>query len=247
MHPGCLLFPIARLLRLFRPGGQGMLAAQNVQLVTQLRAKMAEVESLTRRTLAAREEERADLARELHDGVIQDMIGLRYRIEDLEETPDAEQLETLHARVGQMIDELRRLCSDLRPPMLDQLGLAAALQALAREVTERGLRVDAQLEDLSLPDDIAIGLYRICQEALSNALRHADATRAVVTLSRADGKVTLSVADDGCGFDPTQVQGQAGSFGLLGMTERAEGLGGHLEVKSKPGEGTRIIVRCDCP
>ena len=97
MPPGCLLFPIARLVgRLFRPGGQGMLAAQNVQLVAQLRAKMAEVESLNRRTLAAREEERADLARELHDGVIQDMIGLRYRIEDLEETPDAEQLETQH-------------------------------------------------------------------------------------------------------------------------------------------------------
>ena len=245
MNPGCmgcLMFPISRLMRLFRFGGQGALAAQNVQLVTQLRAKMTEVETLNRRTLAAREEERGELARELHDSAIQDLVGLRYRLEGLEETVGKGQTEALHIQVGQTIDELRRLCSDLRPPMLDQLGLAAALQALAREVTDRGLPVDAQLEDLSLPDETAIGLYRICQEALSNALRHADATRATVTLSHADGKITLTVTDDGRGFDPSQVQGQAGSFGLLGMAERTEGLGGRLELKSAPGKGTRISV-----
>jgi signal transduction histidine kinase len=227
-------------------GQQAALAAQNVHLITELRTKMGEVEAMHQRMLAAREEERAEMARELHDGVIQDMIGLRYRIEDLEETTGKEQTEALYSRVGQTIDELRRLCSDLRPPMLDQLGLASALQALAREMTDRGLPVDVQLEDLSLSEETAIGLYRICQEALSNALRHADATRAVVTLSHTDRKVTLSVTDDGRGFDPTQVQGQVGSFGLLGMTERAEGLGGQLEVKSTPGKGTRITVRCDC-
>jgi signal transduction histidine kinase len=237
------MFPISRLIKLFRFGGQGALAAQNVQLITQLRAKMAEVETLNRRTLAAREEERAELARELHDGVIQDMIGLRYRMEDLEETTGVEQLDALHARVGLMIDELRRLCSDLRPPMLDQLGLAAALQALAREVTDRGLPVETHLEDLSLPDDTAIGLYRICQEALSNALRHAVASQATVTLSRVDGKTTLTILDDGCGFDPSEVKDKAKSFGLLGMTERAEGFGGHLEIKSTPGEGTHISVQ----
>ena len=130
-----------------------------------------------------------------------------------------------------MIDELRRLCSDLRPPALDQLGLAAALRAMAREVTARGLPVEVHLDDLALSEGVAIGLYRICQEALSNALRHAGASCAVVTLSRGRNQVTLMVADDGRGFDPAATRGQTGRFGLLGIAERAEALGGHLAVE----------------
>jgi signal transduction histidine kinase len=226
-------------------GQQAALAAQNVHLIAELRAKMAEVEGMHQRLLAAREEERADLARELHDSTIQDMIGLRYRLEALQDG-ESEPVEALHTRIGQMIGELRRLCSDLRPPMLDQLGLAAALQALAREVSDRGLPVDAHLEDLSLSDEAAIGLYRICQEALSNALRHAEATRATVTLSHEDDEITLTITDDGGGFSPLQLQGQTGSFGLLGMAERAEGLGGRLEIESSPDSGTRVTVQCAC-
>jgi signal transduction histidine kinase len=105
--------------------------------------------------------------------------------------------------------------------------------------------VETHLEDLSLPDGVAIGLYRICQEALSNALRHAEASCAVVTLSRDGNEVTLTVADDGRGFDPAATQGQAGRFGLLGMAERAEALGGRLVVESASGEGTRVAVRCE--
>jgi len=226
-------------------GQQAALAAQNVRLIAELRAKVAEVEKVHRRLLVAREEERADLARELHDGVIQELIGLRYRLEALqEEAGGFEQMGEMHAQVGQLMGELRRLCSDLRPPALDQLGLAAALRALAREVTTRGLPVETHLEDMSLPDGIAIGLYRICQEALFNALRHAGASCAVVTLSRDGNEVVLTVADDGRGFDPAATRGQAGRFGLLGMAERAEALGGHLAMESAPGEGTRVAVRC---
>ena len=227
-------------------GQQAALAAQNVRLISELRAKVAEVEEVHRQLLVAREEERADLARELHDGVIQDLVGLRYRMEALqEEAGGSEQVGEMYAQVGQLIHELRRLCSDLRPPALDQLGLAAALRALAREVTARGLPVEVHLEDLSLPDGIAIGLYRICQEALSNALRHAGASCAVVTLSRDGNEVTLTVADDGRGFDLAATRGQAGRFGLLGMAERAEALGGRLAIESAPGEGTRVTVRCE--
>jgi len=226
-------------------GQQASLAAQNVRLIAALRAKVAEIEEMHRRLLAAREEERATLARELHDGVIQDMVGLRYRLEMLqEETGNSEQAGALHAQVGVLIDELRRLCSDLRPAALDQLGLAAALQALAREVTARGLPVEARLEAVSLPDEAAIGLYRIGQEALSNALRHARASHATLTLTR-EGGVTLTVADDGRGFDPAIVRGQAGRWGLLSMAERAEALGGRLTVESAPGAGTRVTVRCE--
>jgi signal transduction histidine kinase len=251
-------------------GQQAALAAQNVRLIAELRAKVAEVEEVHRRLLVAREEERADLARELHDGVIQDLVGLRYRLEALQEelegarsddlcrpVPKAAEvattnerfvsksIEEMHAQVGQLLDELRRLCSDLRPPALDQLGLAAALQALAREVTARGLPVEVHLEDFSLPDGAAIGLYRICQEALSNALHHAGASCAIITLSRDGNEVTLMVADDGHGFDPAAARRRAGRFGLLGMVERAEALGGHLAVESAPGEGTRVTARCE--
>jgi len=136
------------------------------------------------------------------------------------------------------------LCGDLRPSALDQLGLAAALRELAREVMARGLPVEVHLEDVVLPDEVAIGLYRICQEALSNAWRHAEATRVAVTLACEEDRVVLTVADDGRGFDPALVREQNGCFGLLGMSERAEALGGRLVVESAPGEGTRVMVRC---
>jgi signal transduction histidine kinase len=227
---------------------QAALAAQNVRLIAALRAKVAEVGEMHRRLLAVREEERAALARELHDGVIQDLVGLRYRLEGLEEGfvrgDDSSRLNEMHAQVGLLIDELRRLCGDLRPAALDSLGLAAALRALSREVTARGLPVEVQLEDILLPDEVAIGLYRVGQEALSNALRHAGASRVTLTLAREGDEVTLTVADDGRGFDPAAVRGQTGRWGLLGMAERAEALNGRLTVESAPGAGTRVMVRC---
>lgn len=230
-------------------GRQAALAVQNVRLVAALRDQMAEVEEAHRRLLAAREEERAGLARELHDGVIQDLIGLRYRLEAIQEEGGAagQVGEMLHGRVGELVEELRRICSDLRVLALDQSGLAAALQALAQEVTARGLPVEACLEDVTLPDGIAIGLYRIGQEALSNAWRHAGASRALMTLVREDHEVWLTVADDGRGFDPASAHERDGRFGLRGMAERADALGGSLAIESAPGEGTRVTVRCGVP
>jgi signal transduction histidine kinase len=223
------------------------LAAQNVRLVGALRTKVAEVEEIHRRLLATREDERAYIARELHDGVIQDLIGLRYRLETVQEdTKDSsEQVGELYTQVGLLIDELRRLCSDLRPLALDQLGLAAALRALVREITARGLHVETDLEEISLPDSVAIGLYRIGREALSNAWRHAGASRALIALVRDQDEVVLTVADDGRGFIPATSYGRDGCLGLLGMSERAEALGGHLVVESAPGQGTQVTVRCD--
>jgi len=230
-------------------GRQAALAAQDVRLMTALRVTVEEVEEMQRRLLAAREEERADLARDLHDGVVQDLIGLRYRLESLEEEEgeDAAQVGEMHARVGVLIEELRRLCSDLRPSVLDRSGLVPALRLLAHDLTARGLPVDVHLADLSLPDEVAIGLYRIAQEALSNAWRHAEASRATVTLTRRGNEVLLTVVDNGRGFDLDAVQGRDGCFGLRGMQERAEALEGDLEIESVLGEGARVTVRCDVP
>ena len=227
-------------------GRQAALVAQNVRLVVALRAKVAEVEEMHRRLLTAREEERADLARELHDGVIQDLIGLRYQLEACGGAGEQGSGGEAYTEAGLLVDDLRRLCSDLRPSALDQLGLAAALQALAREVTARGLPVEVHLENVALPDRVAIGLYRIGQEALSNAWRHAWASKAIVALAHEGDEIVLTVADDGRGFDPAAVRGQDKRFGLLGMSERAEALGGHLTIQSAPGQGTQVTVRCAC-
>ena len=228
---------------------QAALSAQNVRLVATLRAKVTEVEGMHRRLVTAGEQERAELAQELHDGVIQDLIGLRYRLDSLQEGTDSGQaeekagpLDEIYAQTGILVDELRRLCSGLRPPALDRLGLAAALHALAREMTARGLPVEICLEDIALPDEASIGLYRIAQEALSNAWRHAEATQAYLKLARAGGRVELTIADDGIGFDPAAERKADGRFGLLGMSERAEALGGRLQIESTPGAGTRVTV-----
>jgi signal transduction histidine kinase len=229
-------------------GHHAALAAQNVRLVGALRTKVAEIEEVHRRLLAAREDERADLARELHDGVIQDLIGLRYKLEALQDNNGGSQVEQvgeIYGQVGLLVNELRRLCGNLRPQALDQLGLAAALRTLVREMTTRGLRIDAHLEEMSLPDGMAIGLYRIGREALSNTWRHAEASQAVVTLASENGDVVLTVADDGHGFDLATSRGRRGCFGLLGMSERAEALGGSLTVESALGKGTRVVVRCN--
>jgi signal transduction histidine kinase len=214
---------------------QAALSAQNVRLVATLRAKVTEVEGMHRKLVTAGEQERAELAQELHDGVIQDLIDLRYRLDSLQEGTDSGQaeekagpLDEIYDQTGILVDELRRLCSGLRPPALDQLGLAAALRALAREMIARGLPVETCLEDIALPDEAAIGLYRIAQEALSNAWRHAEATQAYLKLARAGDRVELAVADNGIGFDPTAARKADGRFGLLGMSERAEALGGRL-------------------
>jgi signal transduction histidine kinase len=208
-------------------GHQAALAAQNVRLVKALRAKVAEVEGMHRRLLPARE---------LHDGAIQDLVGLRYRLEAFQESKSST------GQAGVLIDELRRLCSDLRPPALDQTGLAAALQGLAREMTARGLPVETCLENLVLPDAAAIGLYRIAQKALSNAWRHAGASHACLELVRRKGRIELIAADDGRGSDPASARGIDGRFGLLGMSERAQALSGACKIESVPGKGMRVTA-----
>jgi len=238
---------------------QAALVAQNARLVAELRAKVTQVEEMHRRLVAAREEERADLAQKLYSGVIRDLGLLRYRLGPEEQgnqagpAADGYIREEIHTQAGLLVDKLRRLCSDLRPLALDQLGLPAALRLLAQEMTVQGLPVETYVEDLSLLDEAATGLYRICQEALSNAWRHAQASRAIVTLACEENEVVLTIADDGQGFDPASLiprdrsrpgGSTGGRFGLAGMAELAQGLGGLMTIQSAPGQGTQVVVRC---
>ena len=197
------------------------------------------------------EEERHRLARELHDDTIQSLIALNQRIQ-LARTkatgPAEDQLAEMEALATATIVDLRRMTRDLRPSYLDDLGLSPALDLLARDQsTALGIPVDfiSKGEARRLPHETELAYYRIAQEALRNVGRHAKASQAVVTLEFAPDQATLTVSDDGIGFDATERATKlvlGGHFGLLGVSERAEAVGAQLEVKSAPGKGTEIMV-----
>lgn len=201
------------------------------------------------------EEERRRLARELHDDTLQSLIALNQRIQlARQSTADpagAAQLAEMERMAVNSIDELRQLMRGLRPSYLDDLGLAPALELLAREMAEAlALSVSFTLEGATrrLSPTAELALYRIAQEGLRNIGRHARATRAAVILEFTPSTITLTIADDGIGFDTRQraVELAAdGHFGLLGATERAEAVGARLSVESDSGRGTRLVCRME--
>jgi signal transduction histidine kinase len=202
-----------------------------------------------RQRLAAAEGERGRWARDLHDETLQNLSALQIRLsnarrvgrpEALAEAVD-EAVEYLQAGIA----DLRALITDLRPAALDELGAEAALQALAERAQRHGIEVDVSI-DLAYEQgrvsarhipEVEIAIYRIAQEALSNAAKHGRATRAVVEVQETETTIHLSVRDDGDGFDQTV---QSGGFGLLGMRERVQLLDGTLHVESEPGNGTTV-------
>jgi len=196
------------------------------------------------------EEERHRLARELHDDTIQSLIALNQRVQLARTAAGpalAGQLADMEQLTTDTIADLRRLTRDLRPSYLDDLGLVPALALLAREATAAlGIPVEFMSSGATrrLPPPVELAAYRIAQEALRNAGRHARATHATVVLDFDTGRATLTVADDGVGFDAGRVGELAlgGHFGLLGARERAEAVGATLAVESAPGAGTRIVM-----
>ncbi len=155
----------------------------------------------------------------------------------------ADHLRELRDTAQEALREMRLLIFELRPPLLQEEGLVTALQARLEAVEERaGLETEFTVEgEGRLPLEIEEELYRIAQEALNNALKHAQARRITVSLRQVQRTVTLEIADDGIGFDPSTAL-EYGGLGLDGMEERAAQLGARLTVQSRPGEGTRVTV-----
>jgi signal transduction histidine kinase len=216
--------------------------------------RRVEIERL-RYGMEARERERTRWAREIHDESIQGMGALRLRLanaRDIDE-PAAlrEAVETVLDGLGNEIDGLRHLITELRPAALDELGLAAALEALARRAQAvDGLDVQIQVElgqddGRRLDAELESTIYRVVQEALTNVSRHAEANSAVVNISERNGYVRASVTDDGKGLPNAdrlgpRGDGLEGGFGMGGMRERAELVGGELEFGPAPERGTRV-------
>lgn len=213
------------------------------------RSAEAKLRALAREVVQSQEDERARLARELHDGVSQALVATKLLVESAQSEPaSAERLQALALkRLNSTLAEVRHLSHALRPALLDTLGLPAALQHLAGEFDAAGgTRFEAAIEgeETELPDAVKTALFRIAQEALNNAARHAQAAAVAVTLRfERQGGVALEIADDGQGFDAEAAQAVADQgLGLRSMRERAAALGARLHVDTAPGRGSRLTV-----
>jgi signal transduction histidine kinase len=226
---------------------QALLEAFATSAATAVATAQSVADERQRQRVAAAESERGRWARELHDETLQALGNLRLILSGAKRSGSA---DTMAAVIGQAIEQLevdittlRGLIVELRPAALDQLGVEPAVLALVDRFRNSGLDVDAQV-DLAYEHggerfvlELETGVYRIIQEALTNAAKHAGASHVVVELLEHDGSVSVKVSDDGPGFD---AEVSAGGFGLPGMRERAELLGGDLTIKSAPGQGTTI-------
>jgi signal transduction histidine kinase len=228
------------------------LQTELVHMTRKVRAAQESLHSYVGAITAGQEEERRRLARELHDDTIQSLIALNQRIQlaqlALDNHPAAAKLEEVQQLTAQTIEDVRRFVRALRPIYLEDLGLKPALEMLVHD-TGRALNIPVRFagsgRERRLAAEQELAFYRIAQEALSNITRHAGAGRVTVRLDFAPDGVQLLVEDDGRGFSlpgsPAAMATQ-GHFGLLGMYERAELIGAHLEIESTPGNGCRLLV-----
>src|ERR1041384_7770814 len=216
----------------------------------ELEQSREELRALAARLQAIREEERTRIAREIHDELGQALTALKldlaWMAKPRRETGSSGPIPTgqsVTARIDETMQIVRRIASELRPSVLDQLGLEAAIEFLVQDAKKRtGIAVTLHAEEFPrLPDELASHAFRIIQEALTNVTRHSKATRADVSVRRAGNSLVLGVSDNGVGFQADSLSGLS-SLGLVGMRERALACGGVLMVQGKPGEGTTIVV-----
>jgi len=224
-------------------------AVENSRLVARLAEREETLERFAAQTVEAQELERRRLAGEIHDGISQRLISLWYHLLAAEDSAGAADVERLTAELGaakalatDALTEARGAITGLRPAVLDDLGLGAGLESLARSID--GLEARVEITDERLPPHVEMAIYRIAQEALHNVAKHAEASSLTLQFGPADDGVRLVVTDDGSGL-PEEWMAMAedrGSYGMVGMQERAELIGGRLTITSRPGRGTTIQV-----
>jgi len=200
-----------------------------------------------RRVVRAQEDERRRLARELHDETGQALTSILLGLKSLEDLDDVAALgqgvAALRERVVATLQDVRRLAVELRPAALDDFGLEAALERLTAGFAEQtGLKVEleSRLQDDRLPEEVETVLYRIVQEALTNIVKHAQASRVSIVVTQKPGAVGAVIEDDGRGFDPDQ--SVDGGIGLIGMRERVALLDGSMTIETAPGKGTTLVI-----
>jgi signal transduction histidine kinase len=231
---------------------QAAVVLETIRYAEQEQQLANEMQALYRQAVAARESERERLSRELHDGVLQDLCAVTRDLKALEaQSEDGVQFEALVAHSGESVQTLRAICQDLRPPLLSN-NPALALKALVERLDAQSpapIHIEIAAEALNVPEETALAIYRIAQEALHNAIQHADASEIAVRLTQYPDRLRMTVTDDGRGIagasDLRRFVAE-GHFGLAGMRERAAMIGGHLEVQSAVDYGTVVILEVPC-
>ncbi len=238
-----LLLILASLVYILR------LESQTRTRYNELVRSRGELEKLSARLVDAQETERRNISRELHDEVGQTLGALLVDFGRLSAAAPPElrdQVEHMKAVAERSVKSVRNLALLLRPSMLDDLGLTAALEWQGREVSRTSeMEVDVQSGNVSddLPDEYKVTVYRLVQEALNNAVRHSGARNARVRVDQSGPRIRVVVSDDGRGFNPDRVRG----MGILGMEERVKRLGGNLTIESKPEQGTTLTAELPAP
>jgi len=274
LRPRALHYAPEDLRCLTAIGRQAAVMLEATRYAERERQSADELRTLYQQVVTAREAERGRLSRELHDGVLQDLCAVTRDLKALESQaqtndvlapmngasfPDpsaphhADQRSgeglraSLVARSSGTVNALRAICNDLRPPLLQQ-DLVSALQALVQELDARSaapIHIEVSAEALSLPEDAAVAIYRIVQEALHNAMQHADASEVAVRLTQYPDRLRLTVTDDGRGIvggiEPARFVAR-GHLGLAGMRERAAMIGAKLDVQTAVDYGTVVIL-----
>ncbi|MDY6995641.1 MAG: GAF domain-containing sensor histidine kinase [Actinomycetota bacterium] len=238
-------------------------AMHQARLHRQLVARERAHENFVEQVIEAQELERRRLAGDIHDGISQRLVTLAYRLDAASQaakSPDSaddrsaltEQLDRARELAQLTLQEARAAISGLRPPVLDDLGLSGGLASLARSIPQ--VAVDTDLADIRLADHIELALYRIAQECLQNVVKHARADSARLTFAVDAGEhgevARLEIVDDGIGFDTLEHplgSDEMGGYGLLSMAERAEIVGGRLNIRSRPGSGTAVTALIPVP
>ena len=230
-------------------GRQAAVVLDAIHYAEQERRAASEIRTLYQQVVETREVERGRLSRELHDGVLQDLCAVTRDLKALE--AQLQRGEALYAdlvlRSGEAVSALRAICHNLRPPLL-QHDLTSALKALVEELDARSttpIYIEVSAEALQLADDVALAVFRVAQEALNNAIRHADASEIGVRLTQYPDRLRLTVSDDGQGIrggvESARFVAQ-GHYGMAGMRERAAMIGGQLDVQTAVDYGTVVIL-----
>jgi signal transduction histidine kinase len=228
-------------------------AIRHAQLDASIARHREQLRALTVRLAELDEARRRALASDLHDRIGQRLTALGINLNVIKAGLDVEQAPQLCSRLDDSLgllsettDRVRLVMADLRPPMLDDYGLLPTLRWCGEQLAARTdihVVVEGSEPDPRFPSPIEDTLVRIAQEALTNVAKHAKASQVTIALSHEGDRIRLAISDDGGGFDPNRINGASSRhWGLLTMTERAEGLGGHCRVESEPGEGTRVVV-----